>query len=312
MTSAGRTWHYRHFYGHPDAEPTEDLPLWLVVGNCQAEALRLVLQATVDRPFRTVRMPPVHELTAQDLPRLDTLLRRADVLLCQPIRDDYRELPLGTAQLTERLQKSARLLRWPVIRYCGLYPFQAIVRRPSDRSVTPPVVPYHDLRTVAAARAGRTPTDPWDVEVTATQIRAAGEASRAALAHREARATDVAVSDTFLAAGSDACHTINHPGNPVLHGLGSRILDALGVASPIGRLTTTLLGSIYAPLERRVLDAYGLPLDAVRHRWRTETATIAPDDVHATQLHWYADNPDFIDLTVERHGATMTLLGLLP
>ena len=309
MTTDGRTWHYRHFYAHPDAEPGEPLPLWLVVGNCQAEAVRRVLDSVADRPFRTVRMPPVHELTAADLPHLDRLLDDAEVLLSQPIRADYRELPLGTAQLAARLRPSARLLRWPVIRYAGLYPFQVIVRRPADRSVTPPVVPYHDLRTIAAARAGRSADDPWDVAVTGDQIRAAADASVAALAARERRDTDVAVSDVLAAAGADACHTINHPGNTVLEALARRILAALDVPAAVTPVDGTLLGSVYAPLERRVLAALGSDAPE-RTSWTMAGETIDPLAVHRRQLDWYATNFDFIALAAERHGDTMDLLGL--
>ena len=68
------------------------------MGNCQAEALRQALGGLADPPFRTVRVPPVHELEVGDLPHLEALLRQAAVLISQPIRADYRELPIGTDQ----------------------------------------------------------------------------------------------------------------------------------------------------------------------------------------------------------------------
>ena len=49
-----------------------------------------------DRPYRTVRIPPVHELERGDLTHLDALLAVTDVLVTQPVRADYRDLPLGT------------------------------------------------------------------------------------------------------------------------------------------------------------------------------------------------------------------------
>ncbi len=305
---SGRVRHYRDFYAPAVAQ---DAPLWLVVGNCQAEALRRVLDNVPGRPYRTARIPPVHELTADDLPYLDALLAQAAVLLSQPIRADYRDLPVGTAQLAERLAPAAVCVRWPVIRHAGLYPFQAIVRRPADRSLNPPVVPYHDLRTVSAARAGRAPADPWDVAISADQIRAVAAVSREELARREVRDCDVGVSDLLAAMGADAAHTINHPGNALLEALAQRILGRLGVSLAVAAVDGVLLASVTAPLEARVLDALGLTGTA-RSNWCRDGEVISPQAVHAAQLSWYRTNPDFVDLASERHGIVMELLGLLP
>lgn len=304
----GRTRHYRDFYSPPAGG--SDSPLWLVVGNCQAEALRRVLDTVPGRPYRTARIPPVHELTARDLPYLDALLARTSVLLSQPIRADYRDLPLGTGQLVERLGPGAVCVRWPVIRYAGLYPFQAIVRRPADRSLNPPVVPYHDLRTVTAARDGRSPEDPWNVDVSADQIRAVAAFSRDELARREARDCDVGVADLLPTFGADAAHTVNHPGNPLLEALAQRILDRLDVPLAVAAIDAVLLSAVTAPLEARVLEALGLAGTA-RPDWHSDGRTVSPQEVHAAQLQWYRSNPDFTDLAVERHGIVMELLGLL-
>jgi hypothetical protein len=304
---AARREHYRDFYA-PCADAS-DRDLWLVVGNCQAEALRRVLDQVPDRPYRTARIPPVHELTDDDLPYLDVLLRQTKVLLSQPIRPDYRDLPIGTRQLAERLAPGAACIRWPVIRDAGLYPFQVIVRRPADRSVTPPVVPYHDLRTIVAARERRAPTEPWDVDVSAEQIRAVATISRDELAMRERRDCDVGISDVLPALGIDAAHTINHPGNAVFYALTRRILESAGLSPAVTTVDGVLLSSVTAPLEARVLSAHGLSATP-RENWCQQGGVITPDTVHAGQLQWYSDNQDFIDLAEERHRMVMDVLGL--
>lgn len=121
----------------------------LVVGNCQAEATRLLLASS--GAVRSFRVPPVHEWTAEDLARAQELLRRTDVLVTQPVRDDYRGLACGTGQLAQWLPATGRTVVYPVLRFDGLMPYQAIVRSPSDPSLNPPLVPYHDLRVLAAA-----------------------------------------------------------------------------------------------------------------------------------------------------------------
>ncbi|MBJ7336943.1 WcbI family polysaccharide biosynthesis putative acetyltransferase [Mycolicibacterium sp.] len=311
--TSARTRHFSEFYGCDDdrggAEPGSTRPLWLVVGNCQAEALRLVIDGVEGRPYATVRMPPVHELEPSDLPALRRQLRKASVLLCQPIRPGYRELPLGTDELAAELPPGARVVRWPVIRYAGLHPFQAIVRHPADRSVVPPVVPYHDLRTVVAARDGRSDTAEWDVAVDPQGFVAVANASQAELAHREARQCDVGISDVLREYGAGAAHTINHPGNRVLTELGRRILRTLDVDLPVDEPYTTLLGSVTAPLERRVLDALHLTAPA-RPGWVMNGEALQPDAVHRAQLQWYRDNPDFVGLALARHAHTLDMLGL--
>lgn len=309
MTDLARTQHYGEFYGRPFGDAR---PLWLVIGNCQAEALRHALDAVAERPYRTVRVPPVHELVSADLPHLQTLLSRTAVLLSQPIRTDYRDLPLGTEQLAARLPAGARVVRWPVIRYAGLYPFQVIVRRPSDRSIVPPPVPYHDVRTVRAALDGCSPLDPWDIDVDPAGFRAVAETSKVALATRERRDTDVGISDVLASAGADAAHAINHPGNSVLAALANRILAALGLPSVVEGSALgaePLLGSVYVPLEQRVLDALSITAEA-RTQWWYHGQVIDPQRVHEIQMHWYEDNPDFLELAIDRHGLVMDLLGL--
>jgi signal transduction histidine kinase len=302
----GRTWHYRDFYRPPGTPPPGTEPLWLVVGNCQAEALRVVLDAVPDRPYRTARIPPVHELERADLPYLEELLGQTAVLIAQPIRDDYRDLPLGTAQLAERLPTGSKVVRWPVIRYAGLYPFQVIVRHPADRSVTPPPVPYHDLRTIVAARDGHR---EWDVEVSAAQLRDVAEASRDELARRERAHTDVGVSDVLANFGADAAHTINHPGNGVLVELAARVLRHQNVTPRPAAPDRTLLGSVVAPLEARVLTALDITA-APRPDWHGTHGHWRPGQVHEVQLDWYRDNPDYIALATQRHAGTLDLLGL--
>ena len=58
------------------------------------------------------------------------------VLLSQPIRSGYRDLPLGTDDVAAMMPAGGRVLRWPVVRYSGLEPFSAIVRDPADPAQT--------------------------------------------------------------------------------------------------------------------------------------------------------------------------------
>ena len=133
----------------------DDRPLLVVVGNCQAESYRLLLDAG---DVRTQRIPALHELTPADVPPLLELLSRTALLVSQPTVDDYRGLPVGTRQLHAALPPSARTALVPSLRYAGLHPFHLLVHPPGLDRPDPPLVPYHDVRTVLAAddeRQGR-------------------------------------------------------------------------------------------------------------------------------------------------------------
>lgn len=148
----GRRAHLGGFYDGPRNRGAAG-PAALVHGNCQAEALRVLLVPALP-DLDVVRVPPVHEQSASYLPHLDRLLRRAVL----PVSPSDRDLPLRTALRASRTQ--AALVVVPTVRITVLHPFQSIVRDPADPSLPPPLVACHDLRTLAAAGHPYRPVDP--------------------------------------------------------------------------------------------------------------------------------------------------------
>ncbi|MEJ8281679.1 WcbI family polysaccharide biosynthesis putative acetyltransferase [Pseudonocardia spirodelae] len=294
----------RHYGVLHGCAPVPAGPLALVWGNCQAEAVRVLLATVPDLPVTPVRIPPVHELTAADLDLLAPLLARTRLLAAQPVRDGYRGLPLGTAEVAAALPAAATVVRWPVVRHPALHPWSAIVRHPSDPAAVPPPVPYHDLRALAAA-AGR----PAGAPPSAGALAEVGARGVAELARREARDTDVGVADVITSFGTAAAHTLNHPGNPVLHCLAARILDTAGLPATVGDPGRDLLGGIRSPLRRDVLDALGLPGPARGH-WLDGDRPVGEDEVLAAQRGWYAAHPAWVRAGVARHADTLEILGL--
>lgn len=319
----GRTRHYGTFYdldpadradtaagdqpGSGKDDSTDHRPLLLVWGNCQAEAIRVLLSGSPTLPARAVRIPPVFELTESDLGHLGRLAARARMLIAQPVKDNYRGLPLGTAQVAALLPAGGTVLRWPVLRYAAYHPFQAIIRDPQEESRDPPVVPYHDLRTLVSARTG---VDTLTVDIPASACRGVAEASLAELRRRERSHCDIPISDVFDHPRWGDMHTINHPGNRVLVELARRIqlaLDAPADAVDPGR---ELLGDVRAPVPAAALAALGLP-GSGSASWRLGGRTISAAEVHRAQWHWYRNNPQVVDAGYDRHRETLNLLGLL-
>ncbi len=297
-TADGRTRHYGAFYGLE--ELPADGPVALVHGNCQAESLRIVL----DGPgLATVRMPPVHELGAGDLPHLARWLARATVLVSQPVRDGYRGLPLGTAELAGALPPGARVLRIPVIRVAGLYPTHAIVRPPSDPSLVPPVVEYHDLRVLAEA-AGLPALPP----LRPAMVRAVARLSQDALRAREAAHGTLVVSDLFDAPAFAQMRTLNHPGNPVWSAVAARVRSTLGLPPHDGDPGRPLLDRVHAPREAAVVEAFGLDV-APTADWLLDGERVPGAAVREAHLRWYAAHPDAVAAGLERHAEALRLLG---
>ena len=295
----GRKQHYGQFYGLAPIAP-DDRPLLVVHGNCQAESLRVLLDGAAS-PVRAVRLPPVHELTADDLPHLDRLLAQVDVLVSQPVRAGYRGLPLGTAELLARAPRRPRLVVVPVIRWAALHPFQVIVRAAAGE---PPVVPYADLRTLTLA-AGRPalPESP-----SAGAVRAVRDLSVRELRGRQERHGALPVDDLLVAAGAGAAHTVNHPGNVVLAGVAARVLAAAGLPGEVVDPGRTLLDSVHTPVLASVLDALGLPAEHASRSWLVHGRRLADDEVREVQLRWYADHPGVAEAGLARHAEAAAAL----
>ena len=294
-----RAYHYGEFYGLKPL-PDDGRPLLVVHGNCQAESLRLLLQNAPEAPCSSVRIPAVHEIAADEVPFLDRLLHRCDVLVVQPIADGYRDLPLGTGDV-RAAARDAQSVVFPVFRFVGLQPYQVVTG-----ANNPPVVPYHDLRTVLLA-AGRPPAP----RLTADHVEAVTAWSLDALAQREEAAGAVPVHDLVRATGVRATNTVNHPGNPVLVGLARRVQVALGWAETAADPGYELLDSVHAPLEAEVRDAVD-PSALVRPDWLVDGRTVPAALVVQEQLAWYAAHPDVVDVVLGRSTDQLACLGVAP
>ncbi len=291
--SAARRAHYSAFY---DARPQADVAI--VLGNCQAESLRIAMSGS-DLP--TVRIPPVHELTADDLPFLDRVLDGARVVVTQPIRDDYRGLPVGTRQLAGRLSGSTSMIVVPIVRHRALHPVQAVVRFPDVAVTDPPLVAYHDLRLIAEAL--RSPLQA----LTPDRVRRIAADSTAALRARETSAGAVPVSDVFARPHADLLRTINHPGNPVFVELARRVRERLGLLAELPPIGRPLLSSVVAPIEPVVVEAWQLETPPDPY-WTVEGERIHVDVVAEAHRRWYREHPDSLAMAAERHSTDLRLL----
>lgn len=297
----GRTLHYGEFYGHstPNADIDASAGIAVVMGNCQAESLRIMLDGA---GLHTVRVPPVHELVTADIPHLERLLERTTLLVSQPVRDDYHELPVGVRQLSNRLPTAARTVLFPVIRFAGLYPTHAIIRPPSDLSLAPPIVAYHDLRTLAEASGA----DPI-ATVTPEMVRAIAADSIGELTRREQTFDTVRVSDLFTAPDFAQMRTLNHPGNAVFAVVADRVRARAGLVEHTVDAGRPLLDGVHAPRMAAVVDAYDLD-EQPREDWIVGGAAVPDALVREAHLEWYSEHPDAVEAGLARHRRALEIL----
>lgn len=278
-------------------------PRLVVIGNCQAESFRLLLDGA---DVETIRVPPVFELVPADMGPLRALLSRTDLLVAQPVADDYRGLPIGSDQLREHLPHHARVALVPPVRYAGLHPYHLLVHPPGLDRPDPPVVPYHDVRTVLAA-AG----EPAELPLTAAAVRAVAAASVEELRRRELDHGTVAVSDLLLRPSADSMRTVNHPGNAVLVPLAARLRDALGLAPRKPGVDRPLLASVHAPLLAEVVAAHALEVPPTG-AWTLEGRRVGVDEVERAHRAWYAERPELLAAALVRARAVVDLLRVDP
>ncbi|AHI02534.1 hypothetical protein CFAL_02010 [Corynebacterium falsenii DSM 44353] len=314
--------HYGEFYGLAPRwrERTPGAIRICVIGNCQAESQRILLDST--GLFDSFRIPPVHEWDELDVHFARTAMADCDVLVTQAIRDDYRGLPCGDKQLARFLPAHGTVVRYPALRYSGMNPAITIIRVPQDTSLDPPVVPYHDLHNLAAfAGVARTGSPNFDatMQLFLHELRV-----------REVAHGCVEISD--VVAEAPRWHTVNHPDNATLMELARRVArrilevsagsGASGGSGTSGRSGTSgaeaalpqvhdpgreLLGGIDAPEDPQATAHWGV--DNPRTAWVDHGADIPVDQVWEAQREFYRQYPDAVTEGLRRHAPMLRALG---
>lgn len=292
--SDGRRIHYGRFYGLAD-DPGDGRPLVAVTGNCQAGSIRRLLESTGHAD--AVLIPPVHELTVGDMPYLARILRRARVLVAQPVRDGYRGLPIGWREQAALLPAGATVVRYPVLRWAGLHPWHVIVRPPSDPGAVPPLVPYHDLRVLLDRPLSDAP---------APAIRRAAAESIAALRLREDHHGTVRASD--LLARTPRWHTINHPDNATLMEVARRVAEAAGIGGDVADPGREMLGGVRARVDDAAAAALGVEPDPPGDPWIVDGRGIGAGELRRAHRAWYREHPDAVAEGRRRHAGLIDLL----
>ncbi len=295
-------------------------PIALVFGNCQAEALRriLVTHPSFAENYQLLRIPAVHEISSRELSLIQSRLPDVEVFVGQQVKNDYRNLHLGTEQLVAGLSPSAHVLLYPVAYFEGMFPFHVYLNRPGNPlAESAPITDYHDLRTIYAASQG------WDVATTLRRlaeleldpawVQDNADRSLQELAKRETQLT-AKLSETIRKNPTTSFNTINHPVNDLITEVARQLLDHLGYADADTVLDSrqVYLDHMEAPREAQVLRALGAePTPADHVDWKTSAGWFSPAEVVTAHLKQYAADPELLSTGLVKHKARLETLAAM-
>jgi hypothetical protein len=283
----------------------------VVVGNCQATALELMLSTSEEftRRFELVRFPPVHELPERIVPELHRAVADAAVLIPQRIDDGYRGgIGLGTDTLAA-IARKATVIRWPSVYWAGYFPDLFYLRDSQQAPVLDGPFDYHDRSILRAYAAG------LDVEAVCELLKDPQVSSEAAAwaEHASAELEIRGQSCDVQIASFIASHfreellffTMNHPTNRLLAFIAEEILVLLGLAGGVdpARMPGEVLGSTFYPLHANHVRALELKFGAA-HAAGSAPFRIRGDDHEAPRavqafFDYYAEHPELVALNVD-------------
>lgn len=278
----------------------------IVVGNCQAGALGIMLRAHDDfrRRFDLVEFPAVHELAQEDIPPLHEAVSRAKVAILQRVDESYRGLGVGTDTLA-RLADGATVIRWPSVFWSGYFPDLFYMRDSSGSPVVDGQFDYHDRVILESYAAGMSPIEVCtrlaDADVLSHAERTVELATKE-LASRS-RGCDVQMHD-FIAEHFRQrllFFTMNHPTNALIAFLAQQIITLIGLArsaSP-SLVSDEILGPTFYPLHanhvRTLKLKFGHEVSAGNIAFKIRGVEHAPAEAVRAFFDYYRAHPELVE-----------------
>jgi hypothetical protein len=281
----------------------------VVVGNCQASALELMLDTheAFTQCFELVRFPPVHELPAEQVPALHDAVANAAVVIPQRIDEGYRD---GVGLGTETLARIAggEVVRWPSVYWAGYVPDLFYLRDAERAPVLDGPFDYHDRSILRAYASG------LDIEAACARLQDAEMPSDAeswaahATAELEIRGEDCDVDVApFISSRFREellFYTMNHPTNRLLAFIAQQIVGLLGLAGDVrpALMPGEVLGSTFYPLHANHVRALGLrfgdELGAGRTPFRIRGDSYEPARAVQMFYDYYDEWPELVELNL--------------
>lgn len=238
----------------------------VVVGNCQALALELIL-ATSDafaRRFELVRFPAVHLIPDEEIRVLHRAVADAALVLPQRVDEGYRDgIGLGTETLAH-IAGPATVVRWPSVYWAGYVPDLFYLRDEAGAVVVDAPFDYHDRTILEAYAEGASVRATCELLADPDRPSEAPTWAERATAELALRGRDCDVDVAAFIAERHReqllFHTMNHPANALLGQLADQVLELLGLPGGVdlARVPGEMLGSTFYPLHANHARALAL------------------------------------------------------
>jgi hypothetical protein len=285
----------------------------VVIGNCQAKALEMMLstnEAFTDR-FQCVSFPAVHEIPEAMVPELHQAVADAALVVAQRVDDGYRAgIGLGTETLA-KIAGGALVVRWPSVYWAGYFPDLFYLRDASGQPVIDGPFDYHDRAILEAFGSGldvagtcrllEDPERPSDASAWA--------ASATAELYARGQDCDVDIASFIASTFREELlfFTMNHPSNRLLGFIAQQITELIGVRGRVDhrRIPDEILGSTFYPLHAahvRALDLrFAGEVVAGSTPFKIRGQTFEPAEAVEAFFEYYARYPPLVELNLDAH-----------
>ena len=282
----------------------------VVVGNCQAKALEMMLATNEEfaKRFEFVSFPAVHEIPDETIPELHRAVADAAIAILQRVEEGYRNgIGLGTDTLA-RIADGATVIRWPSVYWAGYFPDLFYLRNVAGQPVVDGPFDYHDRSILRAYASG------LDVEATCRLLEdpelpsdaPAWAANATAELEIRGKDCDIQVTDFIDVQFRDELlfYTMNHPANRLLDFLAQQIIEFLDIPGNVrtDQMPGEVLGWTFYPLHPNHVRTLGLSFGADimwgRAPFMIRGVAYDPPDAVQTFFAYYAAHPDLVDLNI--------------
>jgi hypothetical protein len=284
----------------------------VVIGNCQAKALELMLttnDAFASR-FELRSFPAVHEIPDAMVPQLHAAVADAALVVPQRVAEGYRDgIGLGTETLA-RIAGTASVLRWPSVFWAGYVPDLFYMRDAGGAPVVDGPFDYHD-RVILDAYA-----DGLGVRETCERLADPEQPSDAASWAEQATAElqirgegcEIHVASFIAERFREELlfFTMNHPSNRLVAHMAAQIVEQLGLpgsVDPVRLGPDELLGSTFYPLHANHVRAlrlrFGATCAAGAVNFKIRGVVCEAPDAVGRFFDYYAAHPQLVELNTE-------------
>lgn len=141
-----------------------------IVGNCQSISLQNIIRVALTGKAVVPSIKEVHLIENSYLTDLKENIESSEVVICQLIQDNYRNLPIGTNQIADMMQPNARLVIIPNALFSAYFPSFIYIKDKLGCTITPNnkqykgfLSDYHDAVLIAAQVLGYKLDDLFDI-----------------------------------------------------------------------------------------------------------------------------------------------------